>query len=81
MLDPHSAVGYLGLRRWQDETGGEGPGVVLATAHPAKFRDEIESLLGRPVELPERLARCLGQPSRAVEIGPTLEELSAALRS
>ena len=58
-----------------------GPGVVLATAHPAKFREEIEATLGIRVELPARLARCLELPTKSITIAPRLEALLAALRA
>ncbi len=90
VLDPHTAVGYLGLRRWSqgrqgrrllEPLGEEVPGVVLATAHPAKFREEIEATLGIAIELPERLARCLELPGKSIPIQPRLEDLAAALRA
>ncbi len=96
LLDPHTAVGYLGLRRWSqgrqgrrrlEPLGEEVPGVVLATAHPAKFREEIETTLGiggiggTGIELPERLARCLELPGKSIPIRPRLEDLAAALRA
>lgn len=64
LLDPHTAVGLCGLRQALEEDGG--PGIVLATAHPAKFREHIEPLLGLPIPLPERLAACLDRPSLAL---------------
>ena len=64
ILDPHTAVGLLGLRAELRERG-EGAGIVLATAHPAKFRGVLEPLIGAPIPLPARLARLAEQPSRA----------------
>ena len=63
--------------------GEEAPGVVLATAHPAKFREEIEATLGVGgirIDIPERLARCLELPGTSIPIRPRLEDLEAALR-
>ncbi len=80
LLDPHTAVGYLGLRERLAERPEPPAGVVLATAHPAKFRDEIEPLLGFEVELPERLAGCLELESRALDLAPRLDALVAFLR-
>ncbi len=80
LLDPHTAVGYLGLRQRLAELPAPAPGIVLATAHPAKFRDEIEPLLGIEIELPDRLRRCLELESRALEIPPGLDALASFLR-
>ena len=50
--------------------------VLVATAHPAKFREIVEPLVG-PVPVPENLRALFELPSKFVEIDPTL----AALRS
>jgi threonine synthase len=57
------------VRRW----------VVVATAHPAKFNDVVEPLIGADVPVPEALAALLALPSRQVEIEAGLEPLRAAL--
>ena len=78
VLDPHSAVGYLGI-----PTGlavfGDGPAVFLATAHPIKFREAVEAETGSPLPIPERLLACLEAERRFVSLGATLTELKEAL--
>ena len=62
LMDPHTAVGYLALR---DVLAGEDVatlGIVLATAHPAKFGDVVEPVIGRKIELPPQLAERLDDP-------------------
>ena len=55
MLDPHGAVGYRALKA--DLKAKEKLGVFLETAHPAKFTETVESVLGKgTVVLPEKLA-------------------------
>lgn len=58
VLDPHGAVGYLGLKDFMKDNPGY-VGVFLETAHPGKFRDVVEKSLGEKVVLPERLAAFL----------------------
>ncbi|WP_371186734.1 threonine synthase [Thalassotalea maritima] len=53
--EPHAAVAYKALR--YQLTDGE-YGVFLGTAHPAKFKDTVESILGTPIGLPKALADC-----------------------
>jgi len=54
MLDPHGAVGYRALKA--DLKDGE-VGIFLETAHPAKFTETVEGVLGKgTVDLPEKLA-------------------------
>jgi threonine synthase len=53
--------------------------VLVATAHPAKFNDVVEPLIGTDVPVPESLAALLALPSRQVEVEPGLESLRVAL--
>ncbi len=53
VLCPHTAVGYLGLMETLDAMTGSAPmGMTLATAHPAKFPEVVEPLVGFPPEAP-----------------------------
>ena len=67
LLDPHTAVGYLGLKEELEARGG-GRGVVLATAHPAKFADVIRDATGIEPPLPPALRACADLPEQIVEI-------------
>jgi threonine synthase len=53
ILDPHGACGYQALKDGLKE--GE-IGVFCETAHPAKFKEKVDDILGIDVEIPERLA-------------------------
>ena len=53
VLDPHGACGYQALVDGLQE--GE-VGVFCETAHPAKFKEKVDDILGIDVEIPERLA-------------------------
>lgn len=54
ILDPHGAVGLLGLREYQTKSTGS-TGVFLETAHPAKFKNVVESTLGISIPIPKQL--------------------------
>ncbi len=71
---PHTAVG-LHYR----EQHPDGDAAVVATAHPAKFEDVVEPLVGEPVPVPPSLACLLERPVRRRHIGPDLAELKDAL--
>ncbi len=77
VLDPHTAVAYRALERWEGKR--EGPSVVLATAHPAKFPEVVEAAIGRAVEVPEALERALRGDERSVSMPPTLAALGDLL--
>lgn len=55
-IDPHGAVGYLALKEYQKTNKGT-VGIVLETAHPSKFLEEMESTLGVEIDIPERLSK------------------------
>lgn len=52
LLDPHGACGFRALTEGlrSDETG-----IFLETAHPAKFKDTVEEIIGEVVQIPEKL--------------------------
>ncbi|PHN03685.1 threonine synthase [Flavilitoribacter nigricans] len=54
-IDPHGAVGYLALKDYQKEHP-DTLGIILETAHPAKFKEDVEDILGHEIPVPERLA-------------------------
>jgi len=57
-LDPHAAVGWCAARQWR-QRHPQAATIVLATAHPAKFPETLDRVLGPgQVAIPERLA-CL----------------------
>lgn len=66
VLDPHGAVGYLGLLNFLKQHPENEPGVFLATAHPAKFLDVVQPEIGCKIEIPIRLKACLDLPKKVV---------------
>lgn len=54
-IDPHGAVGYLALNEYQ-KMNPNTRGIILETAHPSKFLDDMERILGHDIRVPERLA-------------------------
>lgn len=75
---PHTACGLAVLARLRAR-GTQGPWIVAATAHPAKFEAVIEPLLGRSLPIPASLAALLDRPSHAAPLQPTLPALAAVL--
>lgn len=55
IMDPHGAVGYLALKAHLNRSSNM-QGVILETAHPAKFKDDVEEILGKAIEIPKKLA-------------------------
>ncbi len=86
LLDPHSAIAYHGLITYLHDPAtrrhaGSGIGIFLATAHPAKFSEVVEPVLGRPVEMPAPLAEVLAQPRHVLKINATFDAVRRTLAS
>ena len=64
VADPHTAIAYLGSSS-----------LFLATAHPAKFREVVEPVINKAVQLPEALSAALTKKKVALRIAPVLGEL------
>ena len=76
VMCPHTAVGYAGLTAHRNPAV---PGVVLATAHPAKFGEVVEKATGQAPEIPAHLADCLSRTKEATVIPPAYDALKAYL--
>jgi threonine synthase len=76
LSEPHAAVAYRALKR--ELQPGEF-GIFLGTAHPAKFKEQVENILGSPIALPPELAAVAGEPSLAVDMAADFVELRTKL--
>jgi len=78
---PHTATAADAWQRLPPEKRAHGRWVLAATAHPAKFREIVEPLIGRTVPEPESLTRLFARPVHCAEIDASLGALRAALGS
>ncbi|QKG59028.1 threonine synthase [Hymenobacter sp. BRD128] len=78
LLDPHGAVAFLALEKYLAEYPAAA-GFLLATAHPVKFPEVVEPLIGRKIELPAALHYLLEKPKHSVPLAPSYEALRAWL--
>jgi len=76
---PHTATAAEVYNRLSIEDKRDQPWVVVATAHPAKFNEIVEPIIGRPIAVPKSLSDLLRLPEHRADMPPTLEALSAAL--
>lgn len=69
VMDPHGAVGYLAVQNFpKQEKPASFHGMVLETAHPAKFRTAVEEVLPIKIEMPNRLKKCLVKEKKSIPI-------------
>lgn len=76
ILDPHGACGYRALE--EQLQPGE-VGVFCETAHPAKFKEKVDEILGIDVEIPERLQAFMKGTKQSVPMSKNFEDFKAYL--
>ena len=81
VLDPHTAVGVLGWQSFAKQNEPATPGIVLATAHPAKFAEIVARAIGVRPEMPERLATFLDRPKKSIPFPNRFADLQEFLLS
>jgi threonine synthase len=66
-LDPHGAVAFLALQQYL-ESHPEQKGFFLETAHPSKFYDVIEPVIGQQVEIPNEIRVLMNKEKNAIKM-------------
>ncbi len=79
IADPHTAVGVLGWEAFKLEHAEPAQGLVLATAHPAKFADVVMKAIGTAPPLPDRLATYLKREKLSLAISSSYAEFKQFL--
>lgn len=69
LTDPHGAVAYEALTRYLAQHPGQ-KGIFLETAHPVKFYDVVEPILGAPVEAPAAVQALKDKKKESVKMEP-----------
>ncbi len=79
--DPHTAVGVFCWEAYKLEHAEPAQGLVLATAHPAKFADVVRKAIGTAPPLPERLAAYLKREKLSRPMSSSYEDFKQFLMS
>ncbi|MFK7899783.1 MAG: threonine synthase [Cyclobacteriaceae bacterium] len=79
IMCPHTAVGYLGVKAYQQDHKEDVNYVVLATAHPSKFSDVVEPIIGKEPEMPERLKAIINQDKVSIPLSSEFDEFKSFL--
>ena len=77
-LDPHGACGYRAL---QEGLKDNEIGVFCETAHPAKFKETVDNIIGGDIQIPERLAAFMRGKKQSVEMTKNFDDFKAFLMS
>ncbi len=80
LLDTHGAVALNALKNYLSIHAQE-KGIFLETAHPVKFKNEIEPVIGKEIELPEELSELMNQSKKAFILEADYENLFQFLKT
>ena len=78
---PHTATAAEVFARMSASDRSDGRWILVATAHPAKFREIVEPLTGSRIEMPESLGKLFSRPVSCTDLEPELPALTAALQN
>ena len=79
VLCPHTAVAYLGMEDFLKQITQPSSAIVLSTAHPIKFKDVVEPLIGKELEIPPRLQKMLGHEKQSISMSKEFEDFKSWL--
>jgi threonine synthase len=80
VLEQHGAVGWAGLEAYLNKTPDKKLAICLETAHPAKFPEEIQKLLGLTLPLPDSMKDIDQREGSAVSIANNYDEFKNYLQ-
>ena len=76
LTDPHGACGYLALK---EKLQNNENGIFLETAHPAKFAETVENIIGKPVEIPAKLQEFMKGTKKSIAMTTDFEDFKRFL--
>lgn len=74
MLDPHGAVAWYALEQYLSHHKHE-KGFFLETAHPVKFPETVEAMIGKKIPIPESVQPLLERKKESVAMQPSFTAL------
>jgi threonine synthase len=77
VADPHTAVGIYCAEKFYASKQN----IVMSTAHPSKFKEDVEQILSVNIKLPKQLSQLLGKDSQNIEIGNDYQKFKSFLLS
>jgi threonine synthase len=78
LADPHGAVAYYALNEYLQQHPGQA-GMFLETAHPVKFYDVVEPVIGEAIPIPEPLKPLMEKDKKSILMEADFQQLSEFL--
>jgi threonine synthase len=79
IMDPHTAVAWRALSKYSSQARHPYTGIVLSTAHPAKFQHLLDEAVRQRVQVPEALGRLRPEMKRSVRLSARFDEFKEFL--
>ena len=80
LLEPHGAVAWQGLLDWTaEEPLGNTPAVIVETANPAKFPEEVKKVVGWEPDVPANMLASLKLPEDFDRMGADYDKFKRYL--
>lgn len=79
ILCPHTAVAYLGLKKYKATEKNSINGIILSTAHPIKFGDIVEPIINQKMEIPERLKSIIDGKKLSISLSNKFDDFKSWL--
>jgi threonine synthase len=79
IIEPHSAVGFAALEYYRKQMQDKFYGIVLATAHPAKFNEVVEQEIQQAIALPTQLSDFIDKPNLSIAMKANFQDFKTFL--
>ena len=77
LIDPHSAIGYLGLKEYMEDNDNNINGIFISTAHSIKFKNVVEDTISSKIKYPNSVIKIMNKEkqSQSIENYSELKEI------
>ncbi len=79
LIDPHTAVGMLGLGKYRLCSNSFKKCIVLSTAHASKFSNDVEKIINQKIEPPDQIKNLLDKDKNSVKLNNKFESFKEFL--
>ena len=81
LIDPHTAVGMLGLGKYRLCSNSFKKCIVLSTAHASKFSKDVEKIINQKIELPNQIKNLLNRDKISIKLNKKFDSFKDFLLS
>ena len=79
LIDPHTAVGMLGLGKYRLSSNSFKKCIVLSTAHASKFSNDVEKIINQKIEPPDQIKNLLDKDKNSIKVNNKFESFKEFL--